>query len=79
MKSCRIRNTTASRQYFADIRKVIAVDARTVRYEFARQNQELPLICGEMPILPQHVYGAPGKNFGKDFDTLAVGSVSTHH
>lgn len=63
-----------AKQYFADIKSVTAVDAHTVKYEFARQNQELPLITGEMTILPKHVYGAPGKEFGKDFDTVAVGS-----
>jgi len=62
------------KQYFADIKSVTRVDERTVRYEFARVNQELPLITGEMPILPKHIYGAPGKVFGKDFDTVAVGS-----
>ena len=62
------------RQYFTDIKTVTRIDERTVRYEFVRQNQELPLTTGEMPILPKHVYGAPGKSFGKDFDSIAVGS-----
>lgn len=62
------------RQYYSDIKSVTKVDAHTVRYDFARRNQELPLITGEMPILPKHVYGAPGKSFGKDFDVVAVGS-----
>lgn len=62
------------RQYFADIRALVKVDEHTVRYEFARVNQELPLIAGQMPVLPKHVYGAPGKQFGKDFDEIAVGS-----
>lgn len=63
-----------AKQYFADIKSVAALDARTVKYEFVRQNQELPLIAGEMTILPKHIYGAPGKDFGKDFDSVAVGS-----
>jgi len=62
------------RQYYADIKSVTALDELTVRIEFARQNQELPLIAGQMPILPRHVYGAEGTDFGKDFDTIAVGS-----
>ncbi len=62
------------KQYFADIVKVEKIDGRTVRYHFARRNQELPLITGQMTILPKHVYGAAGKDFGRDFDTLAVGS-----
>lgn len=62
------------RQYFAEIQAVTAVDARTVRFQFARRNQELPLIAGELPVLPKHVYGVPGRQFGRDFDTVAVGS-----
>lgn len=62
------------KQYFADLKACVRVDARTVRYAFARVNQELPLITGELPVLPKHVYGAPGKVFGRDFDTVAVGS-----
>jgi len=63
-----------ARQYYADVLRAVAVDARTVRYDFARANQELPLITAQMPILPRHVYGAPGKQFGRDFDQVAVGS-----
>jgi microcin C transport system substrate-binding protein len=62
------------KQYFADLKAIVKVDERTVRYEFARVNQELPLITGELPVLPRHVYGAPGSQFGRDFDTVAVGS-----
>ncbi len=62
------------RQYYADISSVEKIDDHTVRFLFARQNQELPLIAGQMPILPKHVYGAEGKDFGTDFDTVAVGS-----
>ncbi len=63
-----------TRQYFADLKDVVKVDEHTVRYEFARVNQELPLILGQMVILPKHVYGAPGKSFARDFDAVAVGS-----
>lgn len=62
------------KQYFADIKACRALDRHTVRYEFATYNQELPLITGQIPILPEHVYGAEDKEFGADFDTVAVGS-----
>ncbi len=62
------------RQYFADIAKVEAIDELNVRVEFSRYNQELPLIVGQMPILPKHVYGRTGSEFGADFDEIAVGS-----
>ncbi|MCF7855293.1 MAG: extracellular solute-binding protein [Candidatus Pacebacteria bacterium] len=62
------------RQYFRDIEKATKIDDLTVRITFRQRNQELPLITGQMPILPEHVYGADGTDFGKDFDTIAVGS-----
>lgn len=62
------------RQYFVDVKSAEAIDEWTVRFHFRRANQELPLILGELPILPRHVYGAKGKDFGKDFDAVAIGS-----
>ncbi|PIQ99271.1 MAG: ABC transporter substrate-binding protein [Nitrospinae bacterium CG11_big_fil_rev_8_21_14_0_20_45_15] len=60
--------------YFHDIKSVEKIDAHTVKYHFSTFNQELPLITGQMTILPKHIYGAPGKKFGSDFDQIAVGS-----
>lgn len=60
--------------YFQDIKKVEKLDAHRVKYTFAILNQELPLITGQMPIIPKHIYGAEGKSFGKDFDEIAIGS-----
>ena len=62
------------KRYFADLKKAVKIDEHTVRFEFEKVNQELPLIVGQLPILPKHVYGAPGKDFGRDFDTVAIGS-----
>ncbi len=62
------------KQYFKDIKKVEKLDKHRVKYTFAIFNQELPLITGQMFILPKHIYGAEGKNFGTDFDEIAVGS-----
>jgi len=62
------------KEYFKDIKSVKKMDAHTVQYEFAIFNQELPLITGQMPIFPKHIYGQAGKSFGSDFDNIAVGS-----
>ena len=63
------------RSYFKDIKQVVKVDDLTVRIEFLKYNQELPLIVGQVSILPKHIYGAEGKSFDKDFDNvLPVGS-----
>lgn len=60
--------------YYADVEKAEKLDRHTVRFTFKKYNQELPLIMGQLAILPKHVYGVEGKDFGKDFDDLAVGS-----
>ena len=62
------------RNYYSEVSRAEKLDAHTVRFHFRRYNQELPLILGQLAILPKHVYGVEGKNFGKDFDTVAVGS-----
>ncbi|QPJ65971.1 MAG: ABC transporter substrate-binding protein [Candidatus Nitrohelix vancouverensis] len=62
------------KEYFKDIAKVEKIDSHTVKYTFAIFNQELPLITGQMLIFPKHIYGAPGSNFGSDFDNIAIGS-----
>lgn len=62
------------KQYFAGIEDVEKIDDYTVRFRFSRQNQEVPLLAGQIPILPEHVYGAEGKKFAEDFDKKAVGS-----
>jgi ABC-type oligopeptide transport system, periplasmic component len=45
------------RQYYADVIKVVKIDALTVRFEFKdASNKELPLILGHFPILSQKEY-----------------------
>ncbi len=45
------------RGYYADVERVEALDAHTVRFEFAsNHSRELPLIVGQLPILPQHYW-----------------------
>ncbi|MDH4121565.1 MAG: extracellular solute-binding protein [Deltaproteobacteria bacterium] len=70
-----LRSPAAKPMYrfvYQDIRRAVAVDARTVRMEFVQKNRELALIAGSFPVFPQHVYGQG--DFGKDFSTRAVGS-----
>ncbi len=62
------------KQYFKDIKSVEKLDTHRVKYSFSIYNQELPLITGQMTIFPKHIYGIPGKNFGSDFDEIAIGS-----
>lgn len=45
------------KNYFKDVVKVEALDARRVKFSFRdASNRELPLIVGEMPILPKHYW-----------------------
>ena len=62
------------KHYFANIKKAEKLGPHTVKYTFDFYNQELPLIVGQMTILPKHIYGQKGKRFGSDFDDIAVGS-----
>lgn len=54
------------RFYWADIRRAVAVDARTVRFEFARVNPELHLLTGQMPVFSRKWGG------GKPFDKVVM-------
>lgn len=43
------------RGYYADVEKVIAESPRRVRFDFRTgDNRELPLILGQLPVLPKH-------------------------
>ncbi|MBA2777456.1 ABC transporter substrate-binding protein [Halomonas kenyensis] len=45
------------RGYYADVENVVALDRHTVRFEFAtNHSRELPLIVGQLPILPKHYW-----------------------
>lgn len=48
--------------YYADVTSAEALDENTVRFEFAPENsRELPLILGQLPVLPEHFWK------GRDF------------
>ena len=50
------------RSYFADVKKAEKIGDREVRFTFkAGDNRELPLIMGQMPVLPKHYWQ------GRDF------------
>lgn len=63
------------RSYYEDVDRVEKLDKYTVRFHLKNnKNQELPLIVGQLPVLPKHVYGVAGKSFGDDFMNVAIGS-----
>lgn len=43
------------RAYYADVEKAVAESARSVRFDFKQAgNRELPMILGQLPVLPRH-------------------------
>lgn len=43
--------------YYADIKRAVVVDERTVRFEFVKVNPELHLLAGQIPIFSRHWVG----------------------
>ncbi len=60
------------RFYWADIRRAVALDARHVRFEFAKVNPELHLIAAQMPVFARAWVG--DKPFDKMSTQLPIGS-----
>ena len=58
--------------YWHDIKEFKALDRHTVKLVFAKENNELPLIATELPILPKHIYEKG--DWAKDFSDKVVGS-----
>ncbi len=55
------------RHYYRDVAKAEATGPRSVRFTFAgTPNPELPLIVGQMPVLPRHYWQ------GKDFEATTL-------
>ena len=51
--------------YYADVDTVTAESERRVKFQFKRAgNGELPLIMGQLPILPKHYWTAEDRNLG---------------
>lgn len=61
------------RNYYADVSKVTIEGSHRVRFDFSgTSNRELPLILGQMPILPAHYW--KDREFGENGLTPPVGS-----
>jgi microcin C transport system substrate-binding protein len=54
------------RFYYASIKKAEKVGPRKVKFTFAEAgNRELPLVAGQIPILPKHYWESEGRDFTK--------------
>ena len=61
------------RSYYAAVERVDVVDPRTLTFHFSdTSNAELPLIVGQLPVLPSHWF--KGKDFTQTFLTPPPGS-----
>lgn len=61
------------RNYYADVSKVTVENEHRIRFDFQHtSNRELPLILGQMPILPAHYW--EDREFGNNGLTPPVGS-----
>ena len=61
------------RNYYADVDKVTIENSHRIRFDFAQtNNQELPLILGQMPVLPEHFW--QDREFESSGLTVPVGS-----
>lgn len=64
------------KRYYADVKSVKALnDFEVIFYFKTDSNKELPLILGQIPILPSHIYLKNGKNtFGENPLQIPIGS-----
>lgn len=71
-----IRQNPLYKQYYADISGYEILDSRRIKFLFTTsENKELPLILGQLSILPKHYYVRDGQNsYGKDPLQLPLGS-----
>jgi microcin C transport system substrate-binding protein len=72
-KTLREKGRPFYRQYYADISDVVVEGPRRVVFHFrTSRNRELPLILGEMPILPEHWWA--NRDFSKPLTDPPLGS-----
>lgn len=71
-----MRQNPLYKQYYADISGYEILDSRRIKFLFTTsENKELPLILGQLSILPKHYYVRDGQNScGKDPLQLPLGS-----
>ncbi|MDB5477572.1 MAG: bacterial extracellular solute-binding s, 5 Middle family protein [Alphaproteobacteria bacterium] len=63
------------RSYYANVQDVAAVNAHEVKFMFKeKNNRELPLIVGDLPILPKHYWTSEGRDFSKTTLVPPLGS-----
>jgi microcin C transport system substrate-binding protein len=63
------------RSYYSEVKEVKAIDAHTVKFIFKQaNNRELPLIVGEMPVLPKHYWTDGKHDFTKTTLEKPIGS-----
>ena len=64
------------KRYYADVKEVKVLSENEVAFYFkSDSNKELPLILGQLPILPKHIYMQGDKNtFGENPLALPIGS-----
>jgi len=61
------------RSYYSDVESVSVESSHRIRFDFGdSQNRELPLILGQLPVLPKHYW--QDREFGKNGLTPPVGS-----
>ena len=61
------------RQFYGDVAEVVAESPRRVVFKFKNNlNRELPLVVGEMPVLPKHWWA--GRDFTKPLTDPPLGS-----
>ncbi len=63
-------------QYYAGIKEAIVLDDEHIEFIFkSKDNLELPMILGQLSILPRHFYMKDGKNtFGQSVLKIPIGS-----
>ena len=63
------KGTPFFKAYYGNVEKVEKLSDRQVKFSFAKVggeiNAELPLIMGQMPVLPKHYWTAEGREFGQ--------------
>ena len=63
------------RFYYGDVASVAQTGERKVRFDFGgAKNPELPLIIGDLPVLPKHYWEAAGRDFSKTTLETPLGS-----
>lgn len=75
------KGTPVFKQYYSDIKEAIILDSSRIQFNFkTKQNRELPLILGQLVILPEHFYmrknnkGEIYNSFGENPLEIPLGS-----